>query len=218
MSDADGDSTMHSSPNSSPTTSEDLFPGSNPINETTSGGVALPTLPTLPTTAAAATSTPAAAVPSTPTTALASHSELSPPSSQGASANTSATRTAAAAADAVINENGKRVLPTGLNFGSASRIVPAAAADDGAAGAAEGGGGGAVSGGKRAMPGVHAASGYRWEREAEAPGWGWKNKKAQEEWAKAEEGLVERERMVKARYGDPLEERRGSAVGVKVAG
>ncbi|KAF4309162.1 hypothetical protein GTA08_BOTSDO03318 [Botryosphaeria dothidea] len=190
MSDADGDSTMHSTPTSAAGDSDDdLFPGANTTTAadatttTGGGGVALP--------------------PSTPTTALA-HAELSPPSSQGA--NTSATRTAAS--DAVINENGKRVLPTGLNFGggggggggsssSSNRIVPSG--DASVEGMLDGGSG------KRALSGVHAASGYRWEREAEAPGWSWKNKKAQEEWIKAEEGLVERERMVKDRYGDPLE-------------
>lgn len=183
MSDADGDSTMHSTPTSAAGDSDDdLFPGANTTTATADatttagGGVALP--------------------PSTPTTALA-HAELSPPSSQGA--NTSATRTAAS--DAVINENGKRILPTGLNFGggssSSNRIVPSG--DASVEGMLDGGSG------KRALSGVHAASGYRWEREAEAPGWSWKNKKAQEDWIKAEEGLVERERMVKGRYGDPLE-------------
>ncbi|KAF2145332.1 uncharacterized protein K452DRAFT_201981, partial [Aplosporella prunicola CBS 121167] len=52
---------------------------------------------------------------------------------------------------------------------------------------------------------VHAPSGYAWSREADAPGWAWLNKKAQDEWAKAEEGLVEKDRAVRGRYGDPFD-------------
>ncbi|KAK8192215.1 hypothetical protein BKA81DRAFT_306479, partial [Phyllosticta paracitricarpa] len=158
--DADGDSTMHSSPRSS--VSDDLFPGADTTTTATTntantantnlldgGGVSLP-------------STPAANVVKT--------AELSPPNSQGAPGLGSGGGTAGPADATTINANGKRAV----------------------------------------VPSVHAASGYRWEREADAPGWAWKNKKAQEDWYKAEESFVERERMIRARYGDPLLEEAGA--------
>lgn len=40
---------------------------------------------------------------------------------------------------------------------------------------------------------VHAASGYRWSREEDAPGYRWKNKKATEEAARAWDSLVGKE-------------------------
>ena len=52
---------------------------------------------------------------------------------------------------------------------------------------------------------THAASGYSWSREEDAPGYGWLNKKALDEGARAWEGMVHRELMVRGRYGDIFE-------------
>ncbi|OQO12384.1 hypothetical protein B0A48_03026 [Cryoendolithus antarcticus] len=52
---------------------------------------------------------------------------------------------------------------------------------------------------------THAASGYRWDRLEDEPGYGWKSKKAQDEMARAWEGLVHKECRVGAKYGDPIE-------------
>ncbi|KAK7511329.1 uncharacterized protein IWZ02DRAFT_440867 [Phyllosticta citriasiana] len=213
MSDADGDSTMHSSPRSS--VSDDLFPGADTTTTATTntantnlldgGGVPLP-------------STPAANVVKT--------AELSPPNSQGAPGLGSGGGTAGPADATTINANGKRVYYApnsgaaltleGDGKGKAALDLPgvsASASTAAAAGELDAGvdaGAGGAGGGKAVVPSVHAASGYRWEREADAPGWAWKNKKAQEDWYKAEESFVERERMVRARYGDPLLEGAGA--------
>ena len=45
-------------------------------------------------------------------------------------------------------------------------------------------------------PKVHERSGYVWEREEDAPGYIWLNKKAQDEYHRAAEALVHREFMV----------------------
>lgn len=44
--------------------------------------------------------------------------------------------------------------------------------------------------------GVHEASGYSWDREEDSPGFAWKNRKAQEEFRRQWEGLLEKDKMV----------------------
>ncbi|KAK8192787.1 hypothetical protein IWZ00DRAFT_265354 [Phyllosticta capitalensis] len=229
MSDADGDSTMHSSPRSS--VSDDLFPGADSTNSAAAGAGMANTLHPAEGSAISASNTSSIAggvpLPSTPAANIVKTGELSPPNSQGApalpgggsSASTTTTAMDVAAAGAgvqdatTINANGKRVYHT-ANTGAALEAKGKAALDPpntdvsiGGGIMVEGGGSSDAAGNssnKPLVPSVHAASGYRWEREADAPGWAWKNKKAQEDWFKAEETFVDRDRMVKARYGDPL--------------
>lgn len=73
---------------------------------------------------------------------------------------------------------------------------------------------------------VHKQSGYTWTREADEPGFTWKNKKATDEMQRTSDGLAHRDLMVKGRlvarwcmgrgglgtdgpragrYGDPVE-------------
>lgn len=52
--------------------------------------------------------------------------------------------------------------------------------------------------------GVEKETGYKWEREEDAPGYAWLNPKAREEAARASTQVVERERRVGNRYGDVL--------------
>ncbi|KAM0722965.1 hypothetical protein Q7P37_001163 [Cladosporium fusiforme] len=52
---------------------------------------------------------------------------------------------------------------------------------------------------------THNASGYRWARAEDEPGYSWSNKKAFDEMNKAWDNLVHKDAMVKGRFGDPLE-------------
>lgn len=205
MSDADGDSTMHSSPRSS--VSDDLFPGADADVAAAAAAAATTSTNTAQNNNHSTNLLDGGGVPlpSTPAANTIKTADLSPPNSQGAPV-------LGGPVDATtINANGKRVYYT-ANSGAALSLdggkgktpldlrggasTPAAARELGDA---------AGNGANVVAASVHAASGYRWDREADAPGWAWKNKKSQEEWYKAEQSFVERDRMVKARYGDPLE-------------
>ncbi|KAK8167093.1 hypothetical protein IWX90DRAFT_415426 [Phyllosticta citrichinensis] len=207
MSDADGDSTMHSSPRSS--VSDDLFPGADADVAAAAAAAAAASTNTAQNNDHSTNLLDGGGVPlpSTPAASTIKTVDLSPPNSQGAPV-------LGAPVDATtINANGKRVYYT-ANSGAALSLdggkgkapldVNNGGASSSSAAAGELGDA-AANGAKVVAPSVHAASGYRWEREADAPGWAWKNKKSQEDWYKAEESFVERDRMVKARYGDPLE-------------
>ena len=52
--------------------------------------------------------------------------------------------------------------------------------------------------------GVEKESGYRWEKEEDAPGFAWNNHKAREEAQRAWTGVVAQERQIGNRYGDVL--------------
>ena len=55
---------------------------------------------------------------------------------------------------------------------------------------------------------VDESTGYQWIRPEDEPGYAWKNRKAQEEAVKALDQIVDKEKMVGARYGDLLMEQR----------
>lgn len=44
---------------------------------------------------------------------------------------------------------------------------------------------------------VHPPTGYTWSRDEDAPGYAWKNKKAQEEFARAMDQIQDKDRMIK---------------------
>lgn len=52
--------------------------------------------------------------------------------------------------------------------------------------------------------GADKESGYKWEREEEAPGWAWNNQKAREDYSRAWAQVVEKDRKVGHKYGDML--------------
>ncbi|KAK5167958.1 uncharacterized protein LTR77_006525 [Saxophila tyrrhenica] len=52
---------------------------------------------------------------------------------------------------------------------------------------------------------VHERSGYSWNRVEDEPGYAWNNKKAVSEFHQAWDNLVQKDHMVKGRYGDPFE-------------
>ncbi|KAJ9647841.1 hypothetical protein H2199_001617 [Coniosporium tulheliwenetii] len=54
--------------------------------------------------------------------------------------------------------------------------------------------------------GVHPG-GYAWYRPEDEPGFAWKNKKAQEEWGRAWDQVLDKDIMVLNKYGDPCDER-----------
>ncbi|KAF2088853.1 hypothetical protein K490DRAFT_55477 [Saccharata proteae CBS 121410] len=180
--DPDGDSTMQSSPASSDSASDDLFPEADvPAPNTDPAAAIIPNAP------------------STPAAQASSLSELSPPSSQGAPSQANASQPR----DASINANGKRIHSTALAGGvpyalgshsyggSVGNVSPLQhhALSSAAEGSRRGG----------------DVAGYTWDKESETPGYAWLNKKAMDEWAKAEEMIIEKDRMVRAKYGDPFD-------------
>ncbi|KAF2214566.1 hypothetical protein CERZMDRAFT_90153 [Cercospora zeae-maydis SCOH1-5] len=52
---------------------------------------------------------------------------------------------------------------------------------------------------------THESSGYTYSKAEEEPGYAWLNKKAQDEFSRAWDGLQHKESMVKNQYGDPFE-------------
>ena len=52
--------------------------------------------------------------------------------------------------------------------------------------------------------GHDADTGYKWEREEDAPGWAWLNQKAREDHSKAWSQVVEKDRKIGNKYGDVL--------------
>ena len=51
---------------------------------------------------------------------------------------------------------------------------------------------------------VHEPTGYQWVRPEDEPGYTWRNRKAQEEAMKALDQIVDKDKMIGARYGDLL--------------
>lgn len=51
---------------------------------------------------------------------------------------------------------------------------------------------------------VHVSTGYRWSRDEDAPGYAWRNKKAVEEYNRAWEQLVDRDRTIGRKLRDAL--------------
>lgn len=49
--------------------------------------------------------------------------------------------------------------------------------------------------------GVHEASGYSWDREEDAPGFAWKNRKVQEEAQRQWNVLAEKDKMITSELG-----------------
>ena len=52
--------------------------------------------------------------------------------------------------------------------------------------------------------GADKGSGYKWEKEEDAPGWAWQNPKAREEYTRAWGQVVEKDRKIGTKYGDLL--------------
>ncbi|PVH98779.1 hypothetical protein DM02DRAFT_530535 [Periconia macrospinosa] len=116
--------------------------------------------------------------PSTPKTAAAfaldPTSELSPPNSQGGPSLSTTTSTAG------LNTNGKRNLPAGASGeAAASNFAPGVVHTD-------------------------PATGYKWSKQEDQPGYEWKNNRAREDEARALEQIVDKGSQIKRRYGDPL--------------
>lgn len=123
-------------------------------------------------------------------------SELSPPDSQSRpveSANPANTA-AKMPPSATINANGKRKWVTSGESASSNVTQGSALAPT------------------QTGPGVSAAaimgrdsnSGYTWTREEDAPGHSWSNQKAREEANREFSRFVDKDRMIKDRYGDVL--------------
>jgi hypothetical protein len=81
-----------------------------------------------------------------------------------------------------INENGKRIWEA--NGQGAGKGVDASASASASA-----------SGGGEALQ----ETGYKWEKEEDAPGWSWANPKAREEAARVYQGFVDKDRMIKSK-------------------
>jgi len=47
---------------------------------------------------------------------------------------------------------------------------------------------------------VYKSTGYKWTRDEDAPGYGWKNKKAMDDYSRATEQLVDRDRVIGREY------------------
>ncbi|KAF2154610.1 hypothetical protein K461DRAFT_291536 [Myriangium duriaei CBS 260.36] len=137
--------------------------------------------------------------PGTPTgRSITTFGELSPPSSQG-TAPTAAS--AITSSPSVPNANGKRPASTLDNNSETSQPTSRPPA---------------ASRGVSTMDGqqdnhsprqtkVHEASGYTWSRQEDEPGWGWRNKRAVEDAERAWNGVLNKERKIGNRYGDPFE-------------
>ncbi|QDS74247.1 hypothetical protein FKW77_002953 [Venturia effusa] len=121
-------------------------------------------------------------------------SELSPPDSQSRPTESSIPANTAAKMppSTTVNANGKRKWAT--NGESASFNVSQGVS----LAQAQTGGSAAV------VMGRDPNSGYTWTREEDAPGHSWNNQKAKEEANREFSRLVDKDRMVKDRYGDVL--------------
>ncbi|KAF2234636.1 hypothetical protein EV356DRAFT_515020 [Viridothelium virens] len=119
-------------------------------------------------------------------------SELSPPNSQSRNfATGSTTSTGNTAAQVVFDMAGGSGSTNGVGA-SGSTTNPRA------------GGSTTVAAGQIK---VHEPTGYQWIRQEEEPGYAWKNRKAQEEAMKMLDQVVDKERMIGAKFGDLLMER-----------
>lgn len=61
---------------------------------------------------------------------------------------------------------------------------------------------------------THASSGYQWEKDEDAPGYAWKNKRAADDANRAWDTVVEKDKMIGTRYGDVLAPRQGSGAAI----
>ncbi|KAF2276263.1 uncharacterized protein EI97DRAFT_419217 [Westerdykella ornata] len=106
-------------------------------------------------------------------------SELSPPDSQEPSQRShgQAFPFGAPESPAVKNENGKRIYAP--SSGSAAPRYDKVQTDP--------------------------ETGYQWMRAEDQPGWEWMNSRAREEAARAWEQIVDKDLMIRGRYGDPLD-------------
>ncbi|KAF2747289.1 hypothetical protein M011DRAFT_467813 [Sporormia fimetaria CBS 119925] len=109
--------------------------------------------------------------------ALSAGMELSPPNSQGP-AGLSRDDTASGGSPS-LNANGKRTL---ASTSAATSAAPHAK-------------------GRFTDP----QTGYQWAAQEEAPGWLWKNPRALEEKTRAMDAIVDKDLMIKTKYGDPLD-------------
>ncbi|KAF1972983.1 hypothetical protein BU23DRAFT_466380 [Bimuria novae-zelandiae CBS 107.79] len=112
-------------------------------------------------------------------------SELSPPNSQGRLPEESLSALAGGAPPSIINANGKRAHPSSV----ANAATPAA-----------GSAGDKKSGPTQTDP----KTGYQWSSPEDAPGYEWKSNRAREEEARALDVVVDKNTMIRTRYGDPL--------------
>ena len=104
---------------------------------------------------------------------------LSPPDSQHRTTR-SGNMPTAASGSAIANANGKRPLNTISN-----------GLDDGGEGARP------IDHPRREFPTqTHAASGYKWDRAEDEPGYAWLNKKAKDEMERAVAGMVHKDNVV----------------------
>ncbi len=109
-------------------------------------------------------------------------SELSPPNSQGQTTSTRAEAPPSGQYSATmssdLNSNGKRTL-TGARRSFMS-----------------------TSFGESRQNGHSASAGFEWEQSQE-PGWAWKNKKAQDEYARAMEQIIDKGQMIGSEWRQP---------------
>lgn len=151
-------------------------------------------------------SNPQLPTPSTPPTNRLIPSELSPPDSQGG-VSLSSTMPSVAPSASGANANGKRPLDSLDNPASATSSLPLDGSFDainaGIASANEAANpvntsaNSNGSGNQQHKVQTHAATGYSWSRQEDAPGYAWQNRKAQEEANRAwEMGIVAKDRAV----------------------
>ncbi|TID21467.1 Invertase 2 [Venturia nashicola] len=121
-------------------------------------------------------------------------SELSPPNSQSRPAESSIPANTAnkMSTSASINANGKRKWATNGESASSNVTQGVALAQ-------------AQTGGSTAMIiDKDPNSGYTWTREEDAPGHSWNNQKAKDEASREFSRFVDKDRMIKNKYGDVL--------------
>ncbi|KAL9092280.1 MAG: hypothetical protein Q9165_004454 [Trypethelium subeluteriae] len=135
---------------------------------------------------------PAPSTPRQSASYLPTASELSPPNSQSRNLGTGATTSLGiTTAQVVLDMAGASGSTNGVGT-SGSTTNPRT------------GGSTAVAAGQVK---VHEPTGYQWVRPEDEPGYAWKNRKAQEEALKALDQVVDKERMIGAKFGDLLMER-----------
>ncbi|KAF2791152.1 hypothetical protein K505DRAFT_310041 [Melanomma pulvis-pyrius CBS 109.77] len=157
MSDVDGDSNMHSSPELD--AEDEMFP------DEASG----PAGPSTPRNAASFS------------TGIGPTSELSPPNSQGGHLPRDDSFSATfSGSPSALNANGKRVYGT----------VPTSST---------------AGGGESANLHEDKETGYQWAKAEEQPGWDWNNTKARDEEKRALDQIVDKNFMIRTRYGDTLD-------------
>lgn len=122
--------------------------------------------------------------PATPHHSRQPASDISPPTSLHAANAPAApsSHTVAQPDQSRLNQNGKRALAMANSKATASAGKPNGAAF---------------------TPQVHQPSGYRWEREEDAPGYAWMNKKAQEGLKQGWDAIVDKDKMIRSEIYPP---------------